>query len=131
MISMYPKTERALRFSFGFFGSLYGIIALGQVAQIALVLIQKPNARLVDFSGMFLSHVLFMLLVTSSFGYVVVRFYHLLDQSPRVMERVLHFNFLGQIAFLIIGGGGQANPLGGIIAAVVYASLLIGVRKLK
>ena len=99
---MYPKTERTLRFSFGFFGSLFGIIFLGKMAQIALVLIQNPNTRFPDFSGMFLANTLFVLLVALSYGYVVVKFHHLLDESSKVMEWILHFSFFGQIAMLII-----------------------------
>ena len=130
---MYPKTERALRFSFGFIGSLYGLIFLGKVAQIALVFIENPNSRLANFSGMFVSYTLFILLVALSYGYVVVRFHHLLAKCPHVMAWTLHFGFFGQAGLLTVQyilGARHFNQLGAIIATAVYASLLIGVKKL-
>ena len=103
------------------------------MAQIALVLLQNPKARLAEFSGMFFAQTIFVLLVTLSYGYVVVKFHHLLDRSPQVMEWILHFSFFGQIALLtihFINGGRNFNSFGGIIATMVYASLLTGVKKL-
>ncbi|HEY4247792.1 MAG TPA: hypothetical protein VGM64_13115 [Lacunisphaera sp.] len=130
---MYPKTERALRFSFGFFGSLYGIIFLGYAAQIALVFLQDSSPRWSGISGVFILASLFFLLVTSSFFYVVVRFQYLLAKRSQVMAWALHFSFFGQFAFLTFqyfSGLRHFNSLGGIIAMAVYAALLSGVKKL-
>ena len=130
---MYPKTDRALRFSFGFLGALYGIVFLGNAAQIALVFIHDSNAGWADISGMFVSLSLFFLSVTLAYFYVVVRFQHLLAKRPQVMAWALHFSFFGQIAFLMIQyilGSRHFNQLGGIITTAVYASLLVGVKKL-
>ena len=129
---MYPKTARALRFSFAFVGILYGLVFLGHLANIVLAFRTHPNFRWAELPLVGQLFTLFLFSVVCAFGYVVVRFYRLLYNDSRAQEITLHYSFWGQIAFVIvqfIAGYRNINSIGAIFATALYVSLLTGLKK--
>lgn len=127
---MIKETRESLRLYFIFLSVAYFLMFAGSVANVVLLLRDKPEAHL---SLLFLAKTLFTLLVCLAFVFTVAKYKSLIKEAPTKIKGILHVYFWGSIAFALIywGSGSSPNIVGGIIQVLIYVYLLKSVERLS
>ena len=127
---MLKESKKSVRLFFAIISFLYFVMGAGAVSQLIIFINDNPGAHL---APLFLTQTAFRIFIALAFGYVALKFSHLITDKPKTIKGILHFNFWGSIVFLIIFIilGTKVNFIGLVISALVYVYLLKSVDRLS
>ena len=96
---MLKESKKSVRLFFAIISFLYFVMGAGAVSQLIIFIHDNPGAHL---APLFLTQTAFRIFIALAFGYVALKFSHLITDKPKTIKGILHFNFWGPFVFMLI-----------------------------